>query len=121
MSIINLTTVLLEEITCWIPAEHSKLRVVCKNFKSAVARSFFSSLVLDVHRSRLELGLSHLEALAAGNTQWSQFARTLKIKCLSPAVAAGVDANELQVVESRLEQSPPTSSRFTKKYPNRTV
>lgn len=82
----------------------SKLQVVCKNFNSAVARSFFSSLVLDVHRSRLELGLSHLEALAAGNTQWSQFARTLKIKRLSPAVATGVDANELQVVESRLEQ-----------------
>ncbi|KAJ7327576.1 hypothetical protein DFH08DRAFT_816418 [Mycena albidolilacea] len=48
-------------------------------------------------RSRLELGLSHLEALAAGNTQRSQFAYTLKIKRLSPAVAAGADANELQV------------------------
>jgi hypothetical protein len=121
MSFLDLSLELLEEITYWVdyrspsrssadtpsqvPADHSQLRMVCRNLNFAVAPSFFSSLVLDVHSSRLELGLSHLETLAAGNSQWSQFAHTLKIKCLSPAVAAGADADELQVAESRLEQS----------------
>ncbi|KAJ7327606.1 hypothetical protein DFH08DRAFT_333725 [Mycena albidolilacea] len=105
MSFLDLSLELLEEITYWVPADHSQLRMVCRNLNFAVAPSFFSSLVLDVHSSRLELGLSHLEALAVGNSQWSQFAHTLKIKRLSPAVAAGADADELQVAESRLEQS----------------
>ncbi|KAJ7339967.1 hypothetical protein DFH08DRAFT_938762 [Mycena albidolilacea] len=105
MSFLDLSLELLEEITYLIPADHSQLRMVCRNLNFAVAPSFFSSLVLDVHSSRLELGLSHLEALAAVNSQRSQFAHTLKIKRLSPAVAAGADADELQVAEGRMEQS----------------
>ncbi|KAF8128493.1 hypothetical protein K438DRAFT_1984485 [Mycena galopus ATCC 62051] len=109
MSILNLSLELLQEITDRIPADHGQLRVVCWTLNHAVARSFFSSVLLDVHSSRLEAGLSYLEALATGATPWSEFARNLTIKRLSPSLV--VDPNEgheedqyqLQLAEARLE------------------
>ncbi|KAF8166098.1 hypothetical protein K438DRAFT_1857552 [Mycena galopus ATCC 62051] len=109
MSILDLSLELLQEITDRIPAHHGQLRVVCWSLNYAVAPSFFSSVLLDVHSSRLEIGISHLEALATGTTGWSEFARNLTIKRLSPSLV--VDPNEdhvndeyqLELAEARLE------------------
>ncbi|KAJ7669504.1 hypothetical protein DFH06DRAFT_1321579 [Mycena polygramma] len=109
MSILSLSVELVQEIACMIPSDHKQLRVTCKNLSFAVAPLFFSSVLLDVQQSRLEVGLSHLEALAAGNTPWSQFARTLKIEHLYPAfLRVGTTPkytdDELQLANERLKQ-----------------
>ncbi|KAJ7645072.1 hypothetical protein DFH06DRAFT_593683 [Mycena polygramma] len=109
MSILSLSVELVQEIAYMIPSDHKQLRVTCKNLSFAVAPLFFSSVLLDVQQSRLEVGLSHLEALAAGNTPWSQFARTLKIEHLYPAfLRVGTTPkytdDELQLANERLKQ-----------------
>ncbi|KAK7031942.1 hypothetical protein R3P38DRAFT_2926171 [Favolaschia claudopus] len=86
MSIHNIPLEVLRQITDKTPKDHKWLRTVCRALNAAVAPAFFSSIVLDVPAEplKLELGLSHLEALAAGETMWSQYARTIVIKRLSP-------------------------------------
>ncbi|KAJ6449677.1 hypothetical protein C8R45DRAFT_144428 [Mycena sanguinolenta] len=118
MSIQDLSFELLEQIIDRVPADHANLRAVCRSLNFAITPSFFSSLFIDVHRSRLEVGLSHLEALATGKTPWSQFAHTLRIKNLSPSLSVVVDVNknrendsinwdDLNLAEDRMEQCLP--------------
>ncbi|KAJ6580741.1 hypothetical protein B0H19DRAFT_1112255 [Mycena capillaripes] len=119
MSILAFSIELLQEIFYRIPSDHKHLRVVCKNFNFAIAPLFFSSVLLDVQQSGLELGLSHLEALATGNTSWSQFARTLKIERLSPSYkfpaskAVQEDKqdtdNELKLADERMKKFLPSA------------
>ncbi|KAJ7645066.1 hypothetical protein DFH06DRAFT_1333363 [Mycena polygramma] len=109
MSILDLSVELVQEIAYMIPSEHKQLRSTCKNLSFAIAPLFFSSVLLDVQQSRIEVGLSHLEALAAGNTPWSQFARTLKIEHLCPAFLkvgqiATCSNDELQLADERFKQ-----------------
>ncbi|KAJ7113902.1 hypothetical protein C8R44DRAFT_984514 [Mycena epipterygia] len=79
MSILDLPIELLQDVAYRIPSDHKRLRTVCKSLNFVIAPSFFSSIALDVQPSRLEFDLSQLEALAAGKSPWSRFARTLKI------------------------------------------
>ncbi|KAF8166071.1 hypothetical protein K438DRAFT_2025199 [Mycena galopus ATCC 62051] len=108
MSFLDLSVELLQEVTYRIPAEHKQLRAVCKSLNFAVAPSFFSSLCFDIHSARLEPVLSHLEGLAAGTSPWSQYARKLTIKRLTPSLAVHGedkgDPHELQQAEARLKQ-----------------
>ncbi|KAK7031950.1 hypothetical protein R3P38DRAFT_3508291 [Favolaschia claudopus] len=87
MPILDLPLELLQEITDKLPpTEHKSLRTVCRTLNLAVAPRFFSTLVLDVHKYRLETSLSHLEAVGRGNTLWSRYARRLVIMQLSTSV-----------------------------------
>ncbi|KAJ6514196.1 hypothetical protein C8R47DRAFT_1063968 [Mycena vitilis] len=109
MSILSLSVELVQEIAYMVPADHKQLRSTCKNLSFAIAPLFFSSVLVDVQQSRLEVGLSHLDALSTGNTPWSQFARTLKIEHLRPAfLGAGTDPkyteDELQLAKERFNQ-----------------
>ncbi|KAF7345666.1 hypothetical protein MVEN_01586300 [Mycena venus] len=111
MSILGLSLELLQEIACWIPArsDQKQLRLVCRSLKDTVAPSFFSCVLLDLYSSRLELGLSHLEELAMGDSPWSRFARTLTIKNLSLPLdldqpKKNDEDNEPKLAEVRLEK-----------------
>ncbi|KAJ6574402.1 hypothetical protein B0H19DRAFT_1254110 [Mycena capillaripes] len=96
MSILDLSAELLQEISYRIPADHKHLRVACKNLNLAVAPAFFSTVSLNVHKSRLGLSLEHLEALATGNTPWSTFTHTLTIKHLSASLEDAEETDEME-------------------------
>ncbi|KAJ6579096.1 hypothetical protein DFH09DRAFT_1030371 [Mycena vulgaris] len=107
MSILNLSVELILEITSWAPSNQKHLRAVCRYLNFAIAPLFFSSVTLDIHQSRLKLGLSQLETLATGEAPWSHFARTLVIKHLAPSHKlvqndAGATDAEIQLADTRL-------------------
>lgn len=60
--------------------DHANLRAVCKDLDAAMRRLFFSCLVLRLNQLRSESGLRFLKALATGETGWSSYARTLRMK-----------------------------------------
>ncbi|KAJ7491345.1 hypothetical protein B0H11DRAFT_2008761 [Mycena galericulata] len=79
--LVNLSVEVLEEIGGKLSQkDHANLRAVCKDLDAAMRRLFFSCLVLRLNQLRSESGLRFLKALATGETGWSSYARTLRMK-----------------------------------------
>ncbi|KAJ6537334.1 hypothetical protein B0H10DRAFT_67973 [Mycena sp. CBHHK59/15] len=89
MTILTLSVELLQEIALLLPSYQKHLRAVCRDLNFAIAPLVFSSVVLGTQKLGIETTLFYLKGLATGQTGWSQFARTLKIYCLSHWAASG--------------------------------
>ncbi|KAJ6450408.1 hypothetical protein C8R45DRAFT_1043624 [Mycena sanguinolenta] len=76
----TLTVELLLEISEKLAMPEKRcLRAVCKDIGVVINPQFFSVLVLNVNRLRQEIGLYILKALAAGESGWPRYAKSLRI------------------------------------------
>ncbi|KAJ6457910.1 hypothetical protein C8R45DRAFT_1221691 [Mycena sanguinolenta] len=87
--LLDLSAELLEAIGAKVlsSSDHAVLRIVCKSLNDALFSLFFSVLVLKTNRNGLDMNrVEMLKAIAAGQTGWSQHAKTLHIIPAKPTV-----------------------------------
>jgi hypothetical protein len=70
------------------------LRQICRSVGAAIEPLFFSSLVLLKDELHIDMGRGFLEALATGETGWSQYAQRLHIKSARNWTGAGLHRSE---------------------------
>ncbi|KAJ7115016.1 hypothetical protein C8R44DRAFT_881055 [Mycena epipterygia] len=79
--LLDISVELLHEIGTQLGSlDHKNLRRVCKDLSVSMEPLVFSYLCLKVNELHLEGGLQILETLATGETGWSRYVKTLKIR-----------------------------------------
>ncbi|KAF8887399.1 hypothetical protein BD779DRAFT_518878 [Infundibulicybe gibba] len=64
-------------------------RATCRRINLALAPQLLSHIVINVTTKRIDVGISQLEALAAGSTSAGEYVRTIDIQFLSPQSHSG--------------------------------
>ncbi|KAJ7103849.1 hypothetical protein C8R44DRAFT_887355 [Mycena epipterygia] len=102
--LLDLSVELLQEIGGQLAGPDQKsLRQTCKGVSFAIEPLFFSYLVLNKDELRIGMGRGFLEALATGETGWSRYAKTLRMKPTRPAEERrGVGLNRSETVMQEL-------------------
>ncbi|KAF8886352.1 hypothetical protein BD779DRAFT_1801043 [Infundibulicybe gibba] len=59
-------------------------RGTCRRINAVVSPRVFSYITIDIHRDRLNTGISQLEALATQSTHIAEYVRTIDIRHLTP-------------------------------------
>ncbi|KAJ7103859.1 hypothetical protein C8R44DRAFT_746597 [Mycena epipterygia] len=83
--------------------DQKSLRQICNGVSFAIEPLFFSYLVLNKDKLRIDMGRDFLEALTTGETGWSPYAKTLHMKPAKPAEERkGVGLNRSETVMQEL-------------------